>query len=130
MTDGVLMRFLVTGGAGFIGSNIVKRLLRDGHDVIVIDDFSLGREENIPSGAEVFKGDVRDRELIERATGRGIDGIFHEAARSSAPMFYPDPREGGRLIESSTRSTTNLDMETPAFSALRFQSSTISKEGK
>jgi len=87
------MRYLVTGGAGFIGSNIVKKLLRDGHDVVVIDDMSLGREENIPSGAEVFRGDVRERELIERAASKGIDGIFHDAARSSAPMFYPDPRE-------------------------------------
>jgi len=99
------MRYLVTGGAGFIGSNIVKRLLRDGHEVVVIDDMSLGREENIPSGAEVFKGDVRERELIERATSRGIDGIFHDAAKSSAPMFYPDPREG---VDVNVRGFLNI----------------------
>lgn len=86
------MRFLVTGGAGFIGSNIVRRLLADGNEVVVIDDLSLGNEGNIP-GVKVLKGDVRYAWLVEEAC-KGIDGAFHDAARSSAPMFSPDPREG------------------------------------
>jgi len=49
------MRYLVTGGAGFIGSNIVKRLLRDGHNVPVIDDMSLEREDNIPAGLKFLR---------------------------------------------------------------------------
>lgn len=86
------MRFLVTGGAGFIGSNIVRRLIADGNEVVVIDDLSLGNEGNIP-GVKVLKGDVRYAWLVEEAC-KGVDGVFHDAARSSAPMFSPDPREG------------------------------------
>ncbi len=86
------MRFLVTGGAGFIGSNIVRRLLADGDEVVVIDDLTLGNVNNVP-GVKVIRGDVRDAQLVEGAC-KGIDGAFHDAARSSAPMFSPDPREG------------------------------------
>ncbi|HPC27676.1 MAG TPA: NAD-dependent epimerase/dehydratase family protein, partial [Candidatus Methanomethylicus sp.] len=86
------MRFLVTGGAGFIGSNIVRRLLADGDEVVVIDDLTLGNVNNVP-GVKVLRGDVRDARIVDEAC-IGIDGIFHDAARSSAPMFSPDPREG------------------------------------
>ncbi|MEM3464927.1 MAG: SDR family NAD(P)-dependent oxidoreductase [Candidatus Bathyarchaeia archaeon] len=87
------MRFLVTGGAGFIGSNIARKLLSDGYKVVVLDDMSLGKSKNTPPGAVVVNGDVRDAQTVEEAV-REVDGIFHNAARSSSPMFYPDPREG------------------------------------
>ncbi|TAK35117.1 MAG: NAD-dependent epimerase/dehydratase family protein [Chloroflexota bacterium] len=74
-------RALVTGGAGFIGSHIVERLIERGLEVVVVDNFSTGRRENLPaSGVEVLEGDVRDKSLIERAL-RGVDIVFHEAAR-------------------------------------------------
>lgn len=86
------MKYLVTGGAGFIGSSIVRRIISEKGDVVVLDDLSLGSVSNIP-GVELVRGDVRDPSLVERAA-QGVEGIFHEAARSSSPMFYPDPREG------------------------------------
>ncbi|MDH7555936.1 MAG: NAD-dependent epimerase/dehydratase family protein [Candidatus Methanosuratincola sp.] len=89
------MRFLVTGGAGFIGSNIVWRLVGEGHEVEVIDDTSLGNLKNLPESGRlrITKGDVRDRALLEEAFSRA-EGVFFDAARSSSPMFYPDPRDG------------------------------------
>ncbi|MDD1776201.1 MAG: NAD-dependent epimerase/dehydratase family protein [Candidatus Methanomethylicus sp.] len=86
------MKFLVTGGTGFIGSNIARRLIQEGNEVLVLDDMSLGNEANLP-GLVPVKGDVRDSVLVDRLT-KGIDGVFHDAARSSSPMFSPDPREG------------------------------------
>ncbi|MCQ5376425.1 MAG: NAD-dependent epimerase/dehydratase family protein [Candidatus Methanomethylicia archaeon] len=86
------MKYLVTGGAGFIGSSIVRRIINENGDAVVLDDLSLGSVSNIP-GVELIRGDVRDASLVERAV-QGVDGIFHEAARSSSPMFYPDPRDG------------------------------------
>ncbi len=91
------MKFLVTGGSGFIGSNIVWRLLSEGNEVTVLDDMSLGRAENLPTDAgsrlRVIKGDVRDMALLDESF-RGAEGVFYDAARSSSPMFSPDPREG------------------------------------
>jgi UDP-glucose 4-epimerase len=91
------VKFLVTGGAGFIGCNIVRRLIREGHEIVVLDDMSLGKEENLKglptNKARVVKGDVREMSLVEELA-KGVAGVFHMAARSSAPMFSPDPREG------------------------------------
>jgi UDP-glucose 4-epimerase len=86
------MKFLVTGGAGFIGSNLALRLAGEGHDVEVLDDLSLGTRENV-SGIALSKGDARDATLMDSLC-REVGGVFHDAAKSSAPMFLPDPREG------------------------------------
>ena len=88
------LSILVTGGAGFIGSNLVEKLVADGHDVIVLDDFSLGKIENLASvknKIEVVKGDLRDLETVKKAT-KGVDIVFNEAAASSSPMFINDLR--------------------------------------
>lgn len=91
------MRFLVTGGAGFIGSNIVRRLVSDGNEAVVLDNTSLGNIDNLrglPEGRlKVSIGDVRDWSSLE-GLAKDVDGIFFDAAKSSAPMFHPDPREG------------------------------------
>ncbi len=62
------MRALVTGGAGFIGSHLVDRLLADGHEVRVLDDFSTGKESNLPvdSRLDVIRGDVGDFQTVFR----------------------------------------------------------------
>jgi UDP-glucose 4-epimerase len=87
---------LVTGGAGFIGSHVVERLLRDGGRVRVLDNFSTGRRENlgfardVGDRLEVIDGDLRDLATVERAV-RGADVIYHQAAMRSVPRSVDDP---------------------------------------
>lgn len=83
------MKILVTGGCGFIGSNIVEELVRRNHDVVVLDNLSLGRKESLKSvngSVEIIEGDIRDEKIVSKAAG-GCDIIFNEAAASSSPMF-------------------------------------------
>jgi UDP-glucose 4-epimerase len=75
-------RALVTGGAGFIGSHITEKLLARGIEVVVLDDLSVGKKENIPTNAEFIEGNVCDPEIVRRALA-GVDVVFHEAARVS-----------------------------------------------
>jgi nucleoside-diphosphate-sugar epimerase len=87
------MKVLVTGGAGFIGSHLSERLLADGHDVRILDNFSTGRRENIAAFAddiEVVEGDVRSYERAHTAV-RGCDFVIHEAALPSVPRSIQDP---------------------------------------
>ena len=84
---------LVTGGAGFIGSHIVERLLGLGHEVRVLDNLSTGKRENLESlegEVELLEADVRDPEAVARAV-RGVDVVFHEAALASVPRSVDDP---------------------------------------
>ncbi len=76
------MRFIVTGGAGFIGSHLVEALVAAGHAVTVIDDLSTGRAENVAPGARLLRGSIGDAMLLAREAA-GADGIFHLAARVS-----------------------------------------------
>jgi UDP-glucose 4-epimerase len=85
------VRALVTGGAGFIGSHLVDRLLRDGHAVRVLDDLSTGKRENVNAAAELIVGDVRNPALVDDVA-RGCDVIFHEAAVVSVPASIEDPQ--------------------------------------
>jgi UDP-glucose 4-epimerase len=75
------MKVLVTGGAGFIGSNLVQHLLAGNHEVSVLDDFSSGHRSNLAPFPQVqlFEGDVRDEALVERAV-EGAEAVFHLAA--------------------------------------------------
>jgi UDP-N-acetylglucosamine/UDP-N-acetylgalactosamine 4-epimerase len=86
-------RFLVTGGAGFIGSHIVERLVQDGQLVRVLDNFSSGRRENL-SGVinkiELIKGDIRNEDTCIKAT-KGMDFVLHQAALRSVPKSMKDP---------------------------------------
>ena len=86
-------RALVTGGAGFIGSHLTERLLSEGLQVVVLDNLSVGKRENVPSGAEFLQGDVQDREAVAQAMA-GVDAVFHLAARvsirASVAGFYED----------------------------------------
>ena len=85
---------LVTGGAGFIGSNLVRALLARGDRVRVLDDFSSGLRENLEEvcdDIELVEGDVRDPDLCCRAA-KGAEVVFHEAAIASVPRSIEDPR--------------------------------------
>src|SRR5258706_16330695 len=84
---------LVTGGAGFIGSSIVRALLARGDRVRVIDNFFSGKRENLAEVAadvDLQEGDVRDEAAIARALS-GVEVVFHEAAIPSVPRSIADP---------------------------------------
>lgn len=90
---------LVTGGAGFIGSNIVEMLVEQGVDVVVLDDLYLGTEDNLSEVRDQIKfieGSVLDIEAVEEAV-EFCDVVFHQAARSSSPMHKEDSAEGARV---------------------------------
>jgi nucleoside-diphosphate-sugar epimerase len=87
------MKYLVTGGAGFIGSNLVEALLQRGHSVKVLDNFSTGKRENIKrfeKDIELIEGDIRSHHIVEQAI-TGIDVVLHEAALPSVPRSIKDP---------------------------------------
>ncbi len=89
------MKVLVTGGAGFIGSHIVTRLVRDGHGVRVFDNLSTGKRENlahVAADVELVVGDIRDEVAVGHAAA-GVDLVFHEAAIVSVPYSVEHPRE-------------------------------------
>jgi len=88
-------RALITGGAGFIGSHLVDRLIEDGLEVTVLDNLSCGQQENLSLHAKddsfhFVRGDIRDTGLV-RGLVKGVDIIFHEAAIVSVPLTIKDP---------------------------------------
>ena len=93
------MKCLVTGGAGFIGSHIVDRLINDGHEVIVVDNLSTGKEENINPKAKFYHMDIRN--LFERDMIKGVDIVFHLACLARVqpsienPYLYHDVNVNG-----------------------------------
>ena len=89
------MRYLVTGGAGFIGSHVVDELLRRGQEVVVLDDLSTGREANIEGVRQKIDfrvGTITDMEDVQSAC-HGADYVIHLAARASVPKSVKDPIE-------------------------------------
>jgi len=86
------MKTLVTGGAGFIGSHIVDRLLNDGHEVVVLDDFSTGHRSNLTdnSALTIVEGDISNPATVNDCMA-GIDWVFHKAAVASVPKTVNDP---------------------------------------
>jgi len=86
------MKALVTGGAGFIGSHIVDRLLADGHEVVVLDDFSTGHRSNLPNNEAltVIVGDISEEKIVKQCMEE-IDWVFHKAAVASVPKTVNDP---------------------------------------
>jgi UDP-glucose 4-epimerase len=87
------MRYLVTGGAGFIGSHISRELLERGHSVRVFDNFSSGKRDNLHGlDVEIVEGDLRDADAVAQAV-KGMDVIFHEAAFVSVPESMEKPQE-------------------------------------
>src|SRR5438105_2126710 len=86
------VRALVTGGAGFIGSNLAHRLITDGHDVRVLDDLSTGYEENVPSEADLIEANVADETEVKKAM-QDIDVVFHQAAHRAVLRSVEHPLE-------------------------------------
>ena len=89
------MKYLITGGAGFIGSHLAEALLKNGHSVRVFDDFSTGARENLTkishdSRLEMISGSILDSRLVEQSF-IGIDGCFHMAAAVGVEKILKDP---------------------------------------
>ena len=97
------MNILLTGGAGFIGSHLADAYLREGHVVVILDDFSFGREANVPAGAIVEHLDIRDPALPQVFEKHRIDFVNHHAARADVrdavkhPELYLDVNVRGGL---------------------------------
>src|SRR5467141_574758 len=93
------MRFVVTGGAGFIGSNTVDELVRRGESVVVLDDLSSGKEENLAevrSKISFIKGSITDLEAVRKAM-QSADYVLHLAARTSVPRSVKDPLDTNKI---------------------------------
>ena len=84
------MNVLITGGAGFIGSNLADAFLTEGHDVRVLDDLSTGFADNIPAGAELIQGSVSDRDTVVKAVD-GMELVVHLAAHRAVLRSVEDP---------------------------------------
>jgi UDP-glucose 4-epimerase len=85
------MNILVTGGAGFIGSNMVRRHLADGHRVVVVDDLSSGRREAVPDGARFVEADIADADLEPLLREEAVDHVSHHAAQIDLRHSVADP---------------------------------------
>ncbi len=93
------MRYLVTGGAGFIGSNTVDELVRRGHSVVVLDDLSSGKEDNLTevrNKITFIKGSITDIEVVRKAMHEA-EYVLHLAARTSVPRSVKDPIETNKI---------------------------------
>jgi len=101
------MKTCVTGGAGFIGSHLVDRLLADGHRVVVLDDLSTGRRENLGAPRdrlEFIEDDLRDKRAVARAVG-GCEVVFHQGALASVSRSVEKPEE---VTEVNVGGTLNV----------------------
>lgn len=101
-----MSKVLVTGGAGFIGSNLTEALLKKGHSVRVLDNFSTGRKENLrfqevfPT-LEILEGDIRDLTLCQRAM-KDAEVVFHQAALPSVQRSVEDPLDSNAVNSQGT----------------------------
>jgi UDP-glucose 4-epimerase len=100
------LKFLVTGGAGYIGGTVTRQLLAAGHEVVVYDDLSHGRESHLPPGAALVRGRIGDAAQLDAVfSGAAFDGVLHFAALIEAGESM---REPGRFFENNTSGTTVL----------------------
>lgn len=96
---------LVTGGSGFIGSHLVDELIKYGYNVVVADNLSSGKEENINLKAKFYKIDVRDKNTLQILEKEKIEGVFHLAAQPIVEKAYESPLEA---LETNIMGTANV----------------------
>lgn len=99
------MRYLITGGAGFIGSALTQRLALEGHETVVLDDMSRGRERRVELAAtQVIHGDIRDYDCVYRAM-QGCETVLHLAYLQGTQTFYSEPRQ---VLDVALRGIVNV----------------------
>jgi len=127
-----MANYLVTGGAGFIGSHLCHRLVAEGHAVRVLDNLSSGKRENLPAGVDFMEGDLRDIDLLRQAVA-DVEFVLHKAAIASVQVSVEQPlleqevnlvgmlrlleaaRAGGvrRLVFAASAAAYGMDPEVP-----------------
>ena len=118
------VKVLVTGGAGFIGSNLAARLLDEGYAVRVLDDFSTGRRENVDERAELIEGDIDDEELVREAV-RGVQVVFHQAAAGSVARSVAQPLVTDRVNTHGTLTVLKASLDSGVQRVVSASSSSI-----
>jgi UDP-glucose 4-epimerase len=109
------MKILITGGAGFIGSHLVLKLIEQGHDPVIIDNLSTGRQENVPEGVEAHFKDCRDSESLKQAS-KGCEFVYHLASTVGVEKVLNNPKECIENIIESTHSVLDLGIPGMDFS--------------
>jgi nucleoside-diphosphate-sugar epimerase len=107
------MKFVITGGAGFIGSHLAKSLINEGHTVTIIDSLNTGKIENLKEildRVDFVKGDIRDAGLLKDKL-RDVDGVFHEAALASVQESFSKIKEYNDVNVSGTENILRLAKE-------------------
>ena len=107
------MKYLVTGGAGFIGSYITKELVKQGDSITVIDNLNTGKEKNLESirnKIEFLEASILDNQLLEKIT-RDVDGVFHQAALTSVQESFSRPEEYYNVNVNGTENILKLAMK-------------------
>ncbi|MGE0849257.1 MAG: NAD-dependent epimerase/dehydratase family protein [Hyphomicrobiaceae bacterium] len=99
------MRLLVTGGAGFIGAHLCRRLLADGHAISVVDNESTGRREILPPGIRFVQGDVTRLAEVEPEFAGGVDAVCHIAGQVSIIRSFSDPTQD---LRTNVEGTLNI----------------------
>ena len=99
------MQIIVTGGVGFIGTNLIKRLMKEGHSVISLDNYSTGKKENEQEGCTYLNVDINDLEHIDEKLFENIDVIFHIAALARIQPSLIRPQES---INANVNGTLNI----------------------
>jgi len=126
------MKYLVTGGAGFIGSNIVEELLNQGKDVRILDNFATGKRENLDpfiDRIEVVEGDIRSYHIVLEAV-EGVDIILHQAALPSVPRSIVDPITSNEVNVEGTLNVLNAARTANTRTIVYASSSSIYGEGQ
>ena len=97
-------RFLVTGGAGFIGSHLVTRLISEGHDVTIVDNLATATSENINKKADFLNADISKPGFTKKLPVENIAGVFHLAGQSSGEISFEDPQRDFNINVGGTLS--------------------------
>jgi nucleoside-diphosphate-sugar epimerase len=118
------VKVLVTGGAGFIGSNLVIRLLDEGYAVRVLDDLSTGRRENVDARAELIEGGIDDEALVGEAV-RGAQVVFHQAAAGSVARSVAQPLVTDRVNTHGTLTVLKASLDSGVQRVVSASSSSV-----